>query len=49
MNNLRRIFAAVATLAAAVLALTVTPAALATQVPRPVKAAASHPHLRPWA
>jgi hypothetical protein len=49
MNNLRRIFAAVATLAAAVLAPLSPPPLSPRRSPRPVKAAASHPHLRPWA
>ena len=46
MNHLRRIFAAVATLAGAVLALAATPAAFAMQVPPPGEGGgiAPHPH-----
>jgi hypothetical protein len=43
MNHFRRIFAAAATLAGAVLALAAAPAAFAERVPPPVKAAALRP------
>lgn len=47
MNHLRRILAAAATQAAAVLALTITPPLSPCRSRRPAKAAASHPHPPP--